>query len=183
MKDDAVYRVWSGQDWVELPAVTMHDESLVVPNVNALLYPDLDRGAVLLQRRDKPGEVVRGKWELPGGRWRAGEPATLAVEREVLEETGIQITAIEAAGEFRRYHPNVAFEIVRPLAVVAGVEGSYPSIHVLFSCIGDGEPRAQPGETSDPTWWTLTDVEAALEEQPGEFVWHTRAMLEAAFGA
>ena len=49
-----------------------------------------NRRRILLQRRDKPGEVVRGRWEVPGGRWRAGERPDVAVAREVEEETGVR---------------------------------------------------------------------------------------------
>jgi 8-oxo-dGTP diphosphatase len=180
---DAGHRVWSGTEWLSLPIPAMGGEGIVVPNVNALVYRDVGRREILLQRRDKPGEVVRGLWELPGGRWRAGENATQALVREVAEETGIVLTAVEAAEHLEAYEEHGAFEITRPLAVVAGVAGSYPSVHVLFSCVGDGDPRPQVGETRDPKWWAVEDVKQALREEPAAFVWHTRAMLAAAFGS
>jgi 8-oxo-dGTP diphosphatase len=46
---------------------------------------------VLLVQRAKPPMV--GKWTLPGGRLRGGETIVTAVEREVLEETGIHVAA------------------------------------------------------------------------------------------
>ncbi len=174
--------MWAFDGWIDVPVPSMEGESVVVPNVNALLYRDASRSEILLQRRDKDGEVVRGLWEVPGGRWRAGEPATAALAREVEEETGIAVTAIEAAGELVTYEEHVAFEVTRPAAVVAGVSGSYPSIHVLFTCIGEGVPRPRRGETADPTWWPVSDVLTALREQPEQFVWHTRAMLGAIYG-
>jgi 8-oxo-dGTP diphosphatase len=180
---DLQYPVWTGDEWRELPVASMGHEALVVPNVNALVYRTADRAEVLLQRRDKPGEAVRGRWELPGGRWRAGEPAVVAVAREVLEETGIVLTSVGAAEEMRECEPQVSFAVVRPLAVVNGLEGAYPSAHVLFECVGDGTPRPQEGETADPRWWTLDEVRRALATRPEEFVWHTRVMLEAALGA
>jgi ADP-ribose pyrophosphatase YjhB (NUDIX family) len=44
-----------------------------------------------LVERAKPPMV--GKWTLPGGRVRGGETIAAAVEREVLEETGIRVAA------------------------------------------------------------------------------------------
>ncbi len=176
----ARFRVWSGSEWLDLPVAAMGAEAVVVPNVNGLVFRDTTRREVLLQRRDKPGEAVRGLWELPGGRWRAGEGATAALAREIEEETGIVVTAVEAAGELLSYEQHGGFEITRPLAVVAGIDGSYPSVHVLFPCVGAGELRPQPGESADPTWWRVEDVRRALRETPDEFVWHTRAMLAAA---
>lgn len=46
---------------------------------------------VLLVRRAKAPMI--GKWTLPGGRVRGGETLAAAVEREVLEETGIRVAA------------------------------------------------------------------------------------------
>jgi ADP-ribose pyrophosphatase YjhB (NUDIX family) len=46
---------------------------------------------VLLVERSKPPMV--GKWTLPGGRLEKGETIVAAIEREVLEETGIRVAA------------------------------------------------------------------------------------------
>jgi ADP-ribose pyrophosphatase YjhB (NUDIX family) len=46
---------------------------------------------VLLVRRGKP--PMEGVWSLPGGRLEGGETIAHAVEREVLEETGIRVVA------------------------------------------------------------------------------------------
>ena len=176
------YPVWSGSQWLEAPVPTMSGEPIVVPNVAALVFQSTGREAILLQRRDKPGEVVRGRLELPGGRWRAGEAPEAAVAREVREETGIELLAVAAGSESFAMAPNIEFGIARPAAVVNGLAGAYPSLHVLFECRGEGEPRAQPGETADPRWWQLEEVRRAIEMNPDEFVWHTRAMLRAYFG-
>ena len=69
------HRVWTGDRWIDLPVPESGGEPVVVPNVAALVLGEPDLSTVLLQRRDKPGEVVRGRWEVPGGRWRAGESA------------------------------------------------------------------------------------------------------------
>jgi ADP-ribose pyrophosphatase YjhB (NUDIX family) len=46
---------------------------------------------VLLVERATPPMV--GKWTLPGGRVHGGETIVAAIEREVLEETGIRVAA------------------------------------------------------------------------------------------
>jgi 8-oxo-dGTP diphosphatase len=46
---------------------------------------------VLLVKRGAPPMV--GQWTLPGGRLLGGETITCAVEREVLEETGLRVAA------------------------------------------------------------------------------------------
>ncbi|MDJ0959492.1 MAG: NUDIX domain-containing protein [Acidimicrobiia bacterium] len=178
----ATYPVWDGRDWVDLPVAESGGEAVVVPNVAALVYRGNEQREILLQRRDKPREAVRGRLELPGGRWRAGESPDAALVREVEEESGVRLTSVGGAFTRPRLAEHVAFSIARPLAVVNGLEGAYPALHVLFECQGEGEPRAQPGETTDPRWWSLADAEAHLAAAPDDFVWHTRAMLHAAFG-
>lgn len=172
--------VWTGAEWVALPVPDVAGEALVLPLVAALVYDGLDRRRILLQRRDRLGEVVRGRLELPGGRWSAGERPDVAVAREVLEETGIRLTAVAAAIELTRHETHVATATARPLAVVTGVEGAFPALHVLFECYGEGDPRPVPGEVADPRWWPVSDVRRHLAEHPAEFVWHARALLAAA---
>jgi 8-oxo-dGTP diphosphatase len=170
--------VWSGSGWVHLPVAESGGEAVVVPNVAALVLRAPGRDAVLLQRRDKPGEAVRHRLELPGGRWRAGEAPDAALAREVAEETGISLLAVSGAITETRFEEHVAFRVGHPVAVVNGIDGAYPSLHVLFECLGRGEPQPEPGETTDVRWWPLDALRNELEERPESFVWHTRAMLE-----
>ncbi len=176
------YPVWTGAKWIELFVPVSGDEPVVVPNINAVVYDGPERAHLLLQRRDKPGEVVRGRLELPGGRWRAGEPPDRAIVREVEEETGIRITAVAAAVEHMRHGLHIATSTVRPLAVVVGTDGAYPSLHVLLECYGEGRPRPLPNETADPRWWPVAEVKALLDAEPEAFVWQTVAALRAALG-
>jgi ADP-ribose pyrophosphatase YjhB (NUDIX family) len=174
------YPVWIEDVWVDVSVPEMGGEPLVVPNVAAAVR-NRTGDAILLQRRDKAGEPVRGKLEIPGGRWRAGEPPEVAVAREVAEETGVALVApIQQIGRVRA-GDNRSCSVARPVAVVNGIEGTYPSLHVLFECVGEGDPRPQPGETADPRWWPISEVTALLDEHPEEFVDQTRAMLTAYF--
>lgn len=56
---------------------------------------ELDGGILLVQRDIEPGY---GKWTFPGGFVERGERAEAAAEREVLEETGLEIEAKEIVG-------------------------------------------------------------------------------------
>lgn len=178
----ALHRVWTGSDWIELPVPVSGTEAVVVPNVAGIVFRGSERDELLLQRRDKEGEVVRGLLELPGGRWRAGELPDVALAREVEEETGVRLLAVSGAIEHRTLERHVVFGIARPVAVVNGVEGAYPALHVLFECRGTGQPRPQPGETAEPRWWRVEEALDHLHRSPDDFVWNTRAMLAAYFG-
>lgn len=178
----AAYPVWTGAEWVEMPVPAAGGVPLVMPNVAALVYGSDDRDRILLQRRDKLGEAVRGRLELPGGRWEAGERPDVAVAREVEEETGIRVTAVCAAVEVTHHRPHIATATARPLSVVVGIDGAYPALLVLFECRGEGEPRPLPGETADPAWWDVADVRELLDTDPEAFVWQSAALIRSALG-
>jgi ADP-ribose pyrophosphatase YjhB (NUDIX family) len=64
---------------------------------------------LLVQRGHDPG---RGLWSIPGGRVEAGEAPDRAVEREVLEETGLAVRTGPEVGRVRIPGPGVVFEVV-----------------------------------------------------------------------
>lgn len=173
------HRVWTGDEWIEMPVPESGGEAVVVPNVAAIVLREPDRSAILVQRRDKPGEVVRGRWEVPGGRWRAGESSEEAIRREVEEETGLTVASIISPVTRVVTEPKIAIEISQPVAVATGVEGAFPSLHVVIVCTAEGEPRPLLGETAEPTWWPVADLRSYLGERPDDFVWQSHAILDA----
>ncbi len=50
-----------------------------------------ENGDILLIKRTKDDTYMPGKWELPGGKLDPGQDISNALEREVLEETGLVI--------------------------------------------------------------------------------------------
>lgn len=62
----------------------------------------VDGGRVLLVRRGT--EPLRGQWSLPGGLVEVGEALTAALVREVLEETGLIVEAVELIELLDRIH-------------------------------------------------------------------------------
>ncbi len=68
-------------------------------------WPQLGVGAIV-SHQDKLLLVLRGKapskgqWAIPGGKVLPGEPLQAAVEREILEETGISIRVGDPAYQF-----------------------------------------------------------------------------------
>jgi 8-oxo-dGTP diphosphatase len=59
--------------------------------VGVLVAPD---GAFLLTSRP-PGKVYAGYWEFPGGKLEAGESVEQALRRELQEEIGVTIGAVQ----------------------------------------------------------------------------------------
>lgn len=62
----------------------------------------IDDGRVLLVQRGR--EPLKGKWSIPGGILELGESLTEGVAREVLEETGLKVEAIELIELVDRIH-------------------------------------------------------------------------------
>jgi 8-oxo-dGTP diphosphatase len=79
---------------------------------------ELDGGIVLIQRDIEPGY---GRWTFPGGFVERGERAEAAAEREVLEETGLEIE-------------------VRDIVGLYTYEGEVPAIAVFAAGVTGGEP-------------------------------------------
>jgi 8-oxo-dGTP diphosphatase len=79
---------------------------------------ELDGGIVLVQRDIEPGY---GKWTFPGGFVERGERAEAAAEREVLEETGLQVRVDGIVGLY-------------------SYEGQIPAIVVFGAKVFGGEP-------------------------------------------
>jgi 8-oxo-dGTP diphosphatase len=79
-----------------------------VPCVGAVVHDAA--GRLLLIRRGH--EPSRGLWSLPGGRVEPGESPAAAVEREILEETGLAVRAGATVGRIRIPGPGVVFEVV-----------------------------------------------------------------------
>ena len=71
--------------------------SALVPCAGAIVR-DGDGRLLLIRRGREPG---RGLWSLPGGRVEAGETRPEAVRREVLEETGLDVTVRDPVGSVR----------------------------------------------------------------------------------
>lgn len=155
-------------------------ENVMVPVIRAIVENADGSGAILLQRRSKPDEAVFGLLELPGGTWRAGEPPDEAISREVYEETGVALSSVSGialtALDSRR-----SIATVSPLAVIAGVRGAFPAVHVIVIAAGTGEPLPGDGESTDARWWPIASVREEVEVRPAAFVPSTLAALNAYF--
>jgi len=94
-------------------------------------------GRVLVIKRDD-----NGNWEAPGGVLELDESFEAGVEREVLEETGLEVTVERLTGVYK----NVTHGIVA----------------LVYRCRPDrGEPYATE-EAREIRWMTMEEVESAM---------------------
>ena len=72
--------------------------------VRILLFNE--HGQILLLQRSQRSKTNPGKWELPGGKIDTGESFDTALNREILEETGLFVQIHHAAGTAEQQVPN-----------------------------------------------------------------------------
>jgi ADP-ribose pyrophosphatase YjhB (NUDIX family) len=94
---------------VSIPHVSISHVSSEIPCVGAVVFDDAGR-LLLIKRGQEP---ARGRWSVPGGRVEPGESHEVAVVREVLEETGLDIAVIREIGTVRREAPGGGTYVIR----------------------------------------------------------------------
>jgi ADP-ribose pyrophosphatase YjhB (NUDIX family) len=103
-----------------------------------------ENGRILLTRR-----TDNGQWCLPGGRMESGESAAEACEREVFEETGLNVRVKRLVGVYS--HPDQL--VVYP----DGNKAHVVALHFEADIIG-GE-LGLSNETTDFGYFTLQEIE------------------------
>jgi len=178
---EAGHPIWDGSSWRDVPVPALEGEPLVLAAVGAIVLEEPERDRLLLQRRDRPGEAVRGALEIPTGRWRAGEDPAATLTREVEEETGLRVVPAFPSPRSVEAVEGRPFLLLEPGAIALGVAGAYPVLVLAFPCLGSGRPRPEPGRTADPRWFAMSEVQRLLDD-PGRFTGATYAVLTAWLG-
>src|SRR5206468_282541 len=97
-------------------------------------------GRYLIRQR-RPGQIMAGVWEFPGGKCEPGESAESATTRECLEEVGVPVVVGRLRSRFVHRYPHGLVEL------------SYYDCRTL-------DPAAEPHEASGFRW-------VAADELPG----------------
>ena len=112
----------------------------MIPCVGAVIKDGAGR-LLLIRRGHEPG---KGLWSIPGGRIEPGESDEAALVREVLEETGLVVTAGRLIGA-----------VLRP----AGVSGAVLDIRDYAAEVTGG--TLVPGDDADDAVWAgAADLES-----------------------
>lgn len=99
---------------------------------------------LLVQRGQNP---FAGSWQIPGGYAEADEPLGLAVEREVLEEAGIEAKVRDV----------IAFRH----SIGGGAGGPSTNVYIIFrlDLVGDEEPKWDGVEIANAGFFTREEMD------------------------
>lgn len=133
---------------------------------------------VFIQTRWKPktSPIYSGMFEIPGGRINDYENVFDAIDREVKEECGLKIIAFRNSfrGESFKVDQFEQTMIFQPLICqqVLNKNDGKLWFGFVFICEVEGEPKMQKGETKDPRWVSIEELEKLLDEQPEKIFPH-----------
>lgn len=77
-------------------------------------------GRVFLQRRNPAGVVLPGRWEFPGGKVEPGESSEQALRRELREEVGLEVDAVQPLAALEHAYPDRRIRLHSYLVELAG---------------------------------------------------------------
>jgi 8-oxo-dGTP diphosphatase len=125
---------------------------------------------VLIQTRWKPDRdpVYSGTLEIPAGGVHTYENVYEAVEREVLEETGLHVTRFTPDIRTRPYAPqdDDCFAFV-PFCCQQQLKGGIPRIGLVFVCqVEDKTPTPRQKEVGAIQWMSKAEIRKIVEETP-----------------
>ena len=114
----------------------------------------INQNKVLLVKRAAP--PAKGLWALPGGKLQWGETLEQAVEREVLEETGLTVKAKEIIYTFNHITHNKNGEI----------QFHYVIIDLLAHPCHPHTTPIPGDDAADARWLTLADLKTLPVSKP-----------------
>jgi ADP-ribose pyrophosphatase YjhB (NUDIX family) len=111
--------------------------------VGAIVFDD--RGRVLLIQRGTP--PAAGRWTVPGGRVELGESLAAAVEREVREETGLDVAC------------GALVEVVERITIEGDATWHYVILDFLAHARGGALARGD--DAADARWFGIDELDQA----------------------
>ena len=155
-------------------------ETFAIPAVGAIITKKVENDEfILVQNRKKNnGDGMDGLLEIPAGKIREYENIFEALRREVWEETGLHITAIqgEEVSKFLDVAGNKTM-MFSPYCVTQNLSGAYSIILSTFLCEAEGELLKQTNETENIRWMRRDELKEIVDNSPENiFLMHVQTL-------
>jgi ADP-ribose pyrophosphatase len=141
-------------------------ELLTKPGVGGIIEKNIDGiDYILVQDRCKDDAKSEfGLLEIPAGKIREFENVFDCLRREILEETGLQVTNIKGEKEAKIIECN-GYKVLNysPFSCSQNIQGTYPIMVQIFICNADGELLNKSNETNNIRWISLIELKDLLE--------------------
>lgn len=161
------------------------NEHFAVPAVGAIIEKE-ENGVLylLMQTRQKENDRdTNGLLEFPAGKLREYESMYAALRREVLEETGLTVTAI--AGTEHTFSTDVDGHLTlcaEPFCINQNLSGAYSILLSVFICKAEGQLLSESDESKNIQWMKAADVRELLLKDPERFFLMSVNPLKKFFG-
>ena len=146
-------------------------EKFSIPVISAIIER-LKNGEIeiLIQTRWKPktDSKYSGCLEIPAGKIREFENVCDALNREILEETGLKVLNIFPDIKTKTYSPsNDCSFAFQPFCCQQQIKGGKPWIGFVFICkVEDKEPISQQEECKDIKWIKKSKLKEIFNKTP-----------------
>jgi 8-oxo-dGTP diphosphatase len=144
---------------------------MIYVNARAIIERTKDnKTEIVVQIRNKPGDF--GRLELPGGQVHEFESLTDAVKREVLEETGLEVTFVDGEKEkviSSGTEGGFSIECIQPFAVYQTLSGPVDSMGVYFRCQAQGNLKDIGDCSLNAKWIGLEELQSLVERNQNLF--------------
>lgn len=120
---------------------------------------------IVVQLRKREGNPEC--FELPGGRIEEYESITEALKREVLEETGLNVTSIKNEHEqvFTKSEASLfKMQCIKPYAAYQTLSGPVDSFGIYFLCEAEGEFLKKGDDTENAHWASIAEIQAYVKD-------------------
>lgn len=155
-------------------------EIFAIPAVGAIIVKRIDNEEYILvqDRKKNNGDGMDGLLEIPAGKIREYENIFGALKREVWEETGLHITAVQGEDESSYLdvvgNKTIAFS---PYCVTQNLSGAYSIILSTFICEAEGNLLQFTDETENIRWMKRDELRDIVYKSPEKlFLMHIQSL-------
>jgi len=144
-------------------------EQFSIPGVGGIIERETDGiKSILMQTRIKTNSSCEnGLIEIPAGKIRAFENIFDTLKREIKEETGLEVVAIQGENLSTIYEGN-SYKVINfmPFSCSQNLIGEYPIMVFVFICKVKGELLPFSDEAQNYKWTPVMDVKRIVEGSP-----------------